>query len=156
MKKGFTLIELIIVFGIMLAITAVIFASLGTRKVDTDLTSTTQQVATLLREAQSDAMNQEGDVPWGVHFSNLTSTRPFYELFTTSYSTATVVGNPYQLPSTVSYVTSTLGVGSTTDVIFSPISGFASASTSIGFYLPKESTAFSSTISVASSGSVSY
>jgi type II secretory pathway pseudopilin PulG len=155
-KKGFTLLELVIVFGILLAISAVTFVSLATRKINTDLTSTTQQIATLLRQAQSDAMNQEGDVPWGVHFSNTTATPPFYALFTTSYSTTTIVGNPYQLPTTVAYQTSTLGVGSTTDVIFSPISGFASASTSIGLYLPKESAAFSSTISIASSGSVSY
>jgi len=155
-KKGFTLVELIIVFGLMIAISAVAFAILATRKVNTDLTSTTQQIATLLRQAQSDAAEQEGDVPWGVHFSNATNTPPFYALFTTNYSTSTTVGNLYQLPSTVAYRTSTLASGATLDVIFSSITGFSSVSTSIGFYLPKQSSAFSSTISIASSGIVSY
>ena len=156
MRKGFTLIELVLVFGIMLAIGLVTFATLAGRKTSTDLTATTQQVATLLRQAQSDAMEQENNVSWGVHFSNTTNPAPFYALFTTSYSTATVVGNLYQLPSTVAYQTSTLGVGSTTDIIFSQISGLSSISTTIGFYMPKQSTAFSSTISIASSGAVSY
>jgi len=155
-KRGFTLIELIVVFGIILAISVVSFSILANRKTSTDLTATTQQVVGLLRQAQSDAMAQEGDVPLGVHFSNATNTTPFYALFTTSYSTTTTVGGPYQLPPTVAYRTTTLASGATLDIIFSPISGFSSVSTSIGFYMPKQSTAFSSTISVASSGSVSY
>jgi type II secretory pathway pseudopilin PulG len=156
MRKGFTLLELIVVFGLMLAIGAVAFATLSGRKTSTDLTATTQQVVTLLRQAQSDSMEQENNAAWGVHFSNATNTVPFYALFTTSYSTATIVSGPFRLPSTVAFQTSTLGAGSTTDIIFSQISGVASASTSIGFYMPKQSTAFSSTISIASSGSVSY
>lgn len=156
MKKGFTLLELVLVFGIMLVTSAVAFTILSGRKTNTDLTSTAQQVATLLRQAQSDAMAQEKNVSWGVHFANATNTPPFYALFTTSYSTATVVGSPYQLPATVAYQTSTLGVGSTTDIIFSQITGVSSVSTSIRLYMPKENTAFSSTISIASSGSVSY
>ena len=148
--------ELVVVFGIMLAISAVAFATLSSRKTNTDLTATVQQVATVLRQAQMDSMNQENNVAWGVHFSNATNTAPFYVLFTTSYSTATVVGNPYQLLPTVAYQTSTLALGSTTDIIFSQIVGLSSVSTSIGFYMPKQSTAFSSTILIASSGSVSY
>jgi len=155
-KKGFTLVELVLVFGIMLAISVVVFATLAGRKTTTDLTATTQQVGALLRQAQSDAMAQEGDVPIGVHFANATNTLPFYALFTTSYSTATIIGSPYLLPSTVAYQTTTLASGATLDVIFSPISGFSSVSTSIGLYMPKQNVAFSSTISIASSGNVSY
>jgi type II secretory pathway pseudopilin PulG len=155
-KKGFTLIELIIVFGIMIAISVVAFASLAGKKTNVDLTSTTQQIATLLRQAQNDAMEQENNVSWGVHFANTTNTPPFYALFTTSYSTSTIVGNPYQLPTTVAYQTSTLASGATLDVIFSQLSGMSSVSTSIGFYMPKQSSAFSSTISISSSGSISY
>lgn len=155
MKKGFTLIELIVVFGILILLSVVAFASLAGRKTSVDLTSTSQQVATLLRNAESDAMEQEGDVPWGVYFSNATNTSAFYALFTTSYSTATVVSR-YLLPSTVWYQTSTLATGATTSIIFSPVTGFSSASTSIGFYMPKQSASFSSTISISSSGQVTY
>ncbi|HEY5220977.1 MAG TPA: type II secretion system protein [Candidatus Paceibacterota bacterium] len=156
MKKGFTLIELLIVLTIVIVTGAVVFSNLGTRKVETDLIVTDQQIGSLLRQAQVDSMDQESDVAWGVHFSNATNTAPFYALFQTSYSTATVVGGLYRLPSTVAFTTSTLARGATLDVIFSSVSGLSSVSTSIGLYMPKENTAFSSTISIASSGSVSY
>jgi prepilin-type N-terminal cleavage/methylation domain-containing protein len=155
MKKGFTLVELIVVIAVMIAAGIIAFVGLGSRKAESDLSFTTQEIATLLRQAQIDSMNQEGDVPWGVHFVNSTGTAPFYALFTTSYSTATVVGNQYRLPPDIAYTTSTLASGATLDVIFSPISGVTSA-TAIGFYTVKQVQVFSSTISVTSSGAVSY
>ncbi|HUC01489.1 MAG TPA: type II secretion system protein [Candidatus Paceibacterota bacterium] len=160
MRKGFTLIELIVVVGIMLAVSAVVFSNLAGERTEADLTATTQQVTTLLREAQTDAMTQENnsqavDAAWGVHFSNATATAPFYALFTGSYSQSSTVSS-YPLLSTVAYQTSTLPAGATLDVIFSPVTGFPSASATIGFYMPKENTAFSSTIVVAPTGAVSY
>jgi len=156
MRKGFTLVELIVVLGITIAVGAIVFANLAGKRSTTDLSATTQQVGVLLRQAQSDAMQQESNVAWGVHFANSTGTAPFYALFTTSYSTGTIVGKIYLLPSTVSYTTSTLAAGATLDVIFSPLSGASSVSTSIGFYMPKQNAAFSSTIFITSSGQVSY
>ncbi len=160
MRKGFTLIELLVVFGIMIAVGAVVFANLAGRRSISDLTATTQEVATILRQAQSDAAFQENniqanDVAWGVHFANATATVPFYALFTGSYAASTTVGY-YVLPPTVAYETSTLAAGATLDIIFSPITGASSVSTSIGFYMPKENSAFSSTISIAPSGAITY
>lgn len=156
MKKGFTLIELVIVFGIIVAVGAVAFANLSTRKSVTDLTATSQQIASLLRQAQIDAIQQKSNTSWGVHFENSTTTTPFYALFQTSYSTATIVGGLYRLPPTVAYTTSTLASGATLNMTFSAITGTASASASIGLYMPQQNSAFSSTISIASSGSVTY
>ncbi len=155
MEKGFTLIELLVVMGILVALSVITVVNLAGKRTDTDLVSATQQIATLLRQAESDSMAQEGGASWGVHFSNSTSTAPFYALFSGSYATGTVSGQ-YPLPPTVAYVTSTLASGATLDVSFSQITGAASASTSIGLYMPKENTAFSSTISIASSGAVNY
>jgi prepilin-type N-terminal cleavage/methylation domain-containing protein len=155
-KKGFTLVELIVVIALIIASGAVVFANLAGRRSTTDLTAATQQIGVLLRQAQSDAVEQESDVAWGVHFANPTGTAPFYALFTTSYSAGTVVGTPYLLPTTVAYTTSTLAPGATLDVIFSPISGASSVSTSIGLYMPGQSAAFSSAISISPSGEISY
>jgi len=155
-KKGFTLLEIVIVLALTIAIGAVVFASLGSRKSTADLTSADQQIGVLLRQAQQDAMEQEGDTAWGVHFANPTNTAPFYALFQTSYSSATIVGSPYLLPSTVAYTTSTLASGASLDVIFSSITGLSSVSTSIGLYMPAQSAALSSTISITSAGQVIY
>lgn len=150
------MVELLVVIVLFVLMGVVVFSSLGGRRSEADLTATTQQIGSLLRTAQTNAMAQQSDVPWGVYFSNATNTAPFYALFTTSYSAANVVGSPYLLPTTVYFVTSTLASGATTSVTFAVISGTASASTTIGLYMPKTSAAFSSTISIASSGSVSY
>jgi prepilin-type N-terminal cleavage/methylation domain-containing protein len=155
MRKGFTMIELLTVMALIVVIGIITYANVGGFKNAKDLTATTQQAATLLRQAQTDAMNQESDAPWGVYFANSTGTPPFYALFTTSYGTGTIVSGPYPLPSTVVYTTSTLAVGATTSVIFSPISGMSSASTSIGFRMLQNAT-LSSTIRIASSGEVSF
>lgn len=153
MRRGFTLVELLVTAALIVVIGVVALVNLGGKRNDTNVVAAAQQVATLLRQAQSDSMAQEGDVSWGVHFANSTNTTPFYALFSGSYATGTIVGR-YHLPATVAYRTSTLASGATLDIIFSQVSGAASASTSIGLYMPN--TAFSSTISVASTGAVSY
>lgn len=154
MRRGYTLIELLVVIAIIAIIAIARYYAVGSQANLADLKDTAKQVEALLRQAQSNSMAQSQEVTWGVHFANATNTTPFYSLFETSYTTGTVVGT-YALPATVSYMTSTLGVGSSTDVIFSQISGIASASTTIGLYLTRQPSQ-SSTVSVASSGEVSY
>ena len=155
MKRGFTLIELIVVMGILIAVAAVTVLNLSGRRSGTVLTTTTQQIVTLLRQAQSDSLAQEGDAVWGVHFANPAGSTPFYALFSGSYGSGTA-GGYYSLPSTVTYGTSTVPSGGTLDITFSPISGAASASTSIRLYMANNTANLSSTISVASTGAVSY
>ena len=85
-----------------------------------------------------------------------TATPAFYALFKGSYATGTGswVSIRCRLRSHTGHTT--LASGATLDITFAQISGLASVSTSIGFYMPNENTAFSSTIYVASSGAVSY
>lgn len=154
MQKGFTLIELLLTVGIIVLITGVAFLNLSPRRNAADLSNTAGQITAFLREAQNNAMAQAQGVAWGVYFSNVTSTAPFYALFSSSYSTSTTVSYA-RLPATVAYATSTLAVGATTSITFSQVVGTASASTTIGVYFISQSSQ-SSTISVASSGRVSY
>lgn len=154
-KRGFTLVELVITIALFAIIAVVGGVSLfGTQRKST-LTGTVQQIAALLREAQSDAMAGEQGTAWGVHFENATATAPFYSLFASStYSPQAIVGGYYRLPASVGYATSSLPAGAAVNITFSPITGTASASTSITLY-SLGSAAFSSTISIASSGAVS-
>jgi prepilin-type N-terminal cleavage/methylation domain-containing protein len=154
MRRGYTLIELLVVIAIIAIIVIARYFVAGSQANLDDLKDTAKQMEALLRQAQSNSMAQSQEVSWGVHFANATNTTPFYSLFESSYATGTVMGT-YTLPSTVSYTTSTLGVGSSTDITFSQISGIASASKTIGLYLTRQPSQ-SSTISVASSGEVSY
>ena len=153
-RNGFTLIELLVTILIFFVVGSIVLLNISGSRSKADLTSATEEIGASLREAQSNALNQKNGLAWGVHFSNATNTSPFFALFQGAYSTTGTVGY-YVLPSSVSYVTSTLGFGSSTDVIFSQVTGMASASTSIGLYMPKQ-TISSTIISVASSGAVIY
>lgn len=154
-RRGTTLVEMLIVMGLVTAFALIGFVNLFGKRGQNDLNSTAQSIAALLREAESRSMVQTSSTSWGVHFENSTSTAPFYSLFASStYSTSTAQGY-YRLPGTVGYVASTLASGASLEITFAQLSGLASASTSIGIYLTNNP-GNSSTISVASSGAVSY
>lgn len=153
-KSGTTLFELMIVMAIIAAISLIGFLSLFGRKGATDLTNTTAQMASLLREARSRSVSQASSTSWGVHFDNTTSSSPFFSLFYGTYSANTRIGY-YRLPSTLVYATSSIPSGSFAEVTFSQISGLASASTSVTVLLIGGSFN-SSTLNVASSGAVSF
>ena len=112
----------------------VVLVGLSGKRGMSDLTSTTQQIGTLLRQAQTDSMTQKGEATWGVHFYNATGTGSFYALFSGSYSTGTVAGQ-YQLPGDVAFSSASVPAGGTLDITFAPITGVPSASTSITLYL---------------------
>lgn len=153
-RTGFTLTELIIIIAIAAVIGLVSFPILFSRRNTNDLTDSAQQIASLLRQAQNDSMAGKQGASWGVHFQNATATAPFYALFSSAYSATNTTGY-YRLPATVGYMTSTLPLGSSVDIVFSQISGAASASTSIGLYLVGQPSS-QSIISIASTGVIRY
>jgi len=155
-RKGTTLVELMLVIAVIAALSFISFLSLLGRKGDTDLKNTTEQMASLLREARSRSVSQASSTSWGVHFDNAATSSPFFAIFySVTYSTSTTIGY-YKLPSTLVYATSTIPSGSYKEVTFSQISGLASASTSITIFLPRSVPLGSSTINVGSSGAVSF
>lgn len=88
-KKGFTLLETLIVVGVM-AIIAVAGLSLNSglwRK--NALDNTSQEITSLLNLARQKSISQEGGYQWGVHFENPANGGGFYALYYNSYSTST-------------------------------------------------------------------
>ena len=129
-RDGFTLLEILVTIAIIAVVMIVVSSNLGGRRRFTDLTTTRQDIAGTLRQAQNRSVIQDQNVSWGVYFSNSTNTAPFYALFSNSYSTATVV-NRYALPTDILFSTSSIASGATFTITFAPISGLPSASTSI-------------------------
>lgn len=161
MKKGFTLIELLVTLAIMVVIGGVVFVGLSGKRGVNDLNSTTQQITTLLRQAQTDSMTQKNEATWGVHFYNATGTGSFYALFSGSYATGTVAGQ-YLLPGDIQFSPSSVPLGGTLDVTFSQITGAPSGATSITLYLATSvggggaTASTSATLSRQSSGKVFF
>lgn len=85
--KGFTLLELLVVVGIITILAGVgIFSYINQQKAKL-LDMSVQEVVGYLRYAQQKSMVQEGGNQWGVHFENPASGDDFYALYTgTSYS----------------------------------------------------------------------
>ena len=131
------MIEVMITMGIIAIIAVVAFLNLSGKRNIALLTNTTQEISSLLRQAQGDSLSQKGGLQWGVHFDNTTSTAEFYALFSTpngTYASATIAGQ-YPLPAGLCFATSSVPAASTTDVIFNTISGAASVSTTITLQL---------------------
>jgi prepilin-type N-terminal cleavage/methylation domain-containing protein len=155
LRNAFTILELLVVIAVITVVSIISFMLFSGRHSSTDLTSTEQQMVAVIRDAQNRSVTQYQGVSWGVYFSNVTGTPPFYALFFSSYAPTTTVAR-YPLASSVAYVTSTLTVGSTLTITFNGISGAASASTSIGLHSLSQPSLPSSTIYIASSGAVSF
>lgn len=154
LRGGFTLIEVLIVIAIIIILGVITVVNLTGSHYKNAVDSTAQQMVTLARQAQDDAASQLQDATWGIHFSNATNTSPFYSLFQGSAYTTTSTLGSYPLPSGVAYLPSSLASGATLDVTFAPVSGAASASTSITIY-SLANPGFADTISINSLGLVS-
>ena len=153
-RTGFTLLELVLALAIVVIFGLVLLLNLPGRRNRGELEETAQQIAALLREAQSRSVSQASSSAWGVHFENSTITAPFYALFASSYASTSVV-TFYRLPQRVQYINSTLAFGESKNITFQQLSGFAVASTTIGIVLVQDPRV-SSTLRVASSGAVTY
>ena len=152
-ENGFTLIELLIVIAVVVAVAIVALVNLTGNRNETGVNSGAQQIVTLARQAESDSAAQLQGMSWGIHFSNAANAAPSYALFKgSSYSATNTVGT-YRLPAGVGYLSSTLPLGSTRDVTFSPVSGAASTSTNITIY-SLANPSLATTISITSLGLV--
>ncbi|MEK7608190.1 MAG: type II secretion system protein [Patescibacteria group bacterium] len=155
-RHAFTIIELLLVVGIGVILAAVAFSNLFGRKNLAELDGVVRQVVSLLREAQVRSINQASSTPWGVHLENATS-NPYYSLFMTStYSTETRIGF-YPLSANIRYATTSLPVGSSTEVIFAQLTGTPSISSTITFELVSGGqVSATGTVTVSGSGLIMY
>lgn len=152
-KKGFSLIELLTVLGIIAFLAAVSFLTLSGSRRQSSFDQAKVRISALLSDAQNRSINEEGGSAWGVRFDNATS-GAFYALFSGTYSSSTEKGH-YALPTDVQYATTSIPSGSFREIMFKKITGAASSSGSIAIQMAAIPST-SSTISISASGIVSY
>jgi len=132
-SAGFTLIELLITLAILTTVAVIGGVNLFSYYNRQNLTSAVDEIIVLLRQAQSSSVSQESGDQWGVHFSNEVATEGFIQLFRgSSFASGTLV-NSRVLPSGVEFTNPVSGTS--TDVIFSKITGYPNASASIAVAL---------------------
>lgn len=152
-KKGFTLIELILVLAIMIILMVFLFMNVFDFFAESSLTETAKSLVFALRSTRDKAMAQEGGTSWGIRFDNPSDgTDDTYAIFSgSSYSASNVISRE-TLPSNVEFTTPSSG--SVLDVIFQQITG---STTPVNISLrSRTKPSLTSTISVSLLGEVSY
>ena len=123
-KKGFTLVEILIVVAITVIIGTLLYMNLGSKKNRTVFDGVVRQAVSTLREAQNKSITQSSSSGWGVHFDNAAA--PSFSLFYgSSYSTTTSV-SVVKLPVGINYAN--IASGSSQDATFAQLSGMPSSS----------------------------
>jgi type II secretory pathway pseudopilin PulG len=147
--KAFTLLEMLLVFGTLAIISVAASGFYNNYNKSIEINTTAQVISADLKQMQSKSMSGEGGLKWGIHFVN--STENYYELFSTTDSYAvgkTIISTNY-LPNKILF--SDPAASSSKDIIFSRISGIATASS-----VSIVSNGVTQTIEVSAIGTVFY
>ena len=151
-KKGFTMLELLIVIGITATLSVVGVGFYVNQQKAKILENTTQEIANYLRYTQQKSISQEQGLQWGVHFENPSSGSDFYALYT---------GASYASPEETRYLPSgiiftTPATGNSINISFNKLTGTSATSTTQSITIKSIVTNSTSTISVSGQGLISY
>lgn len=160
-KNGFTLVEVLIVLGIMVILITYGAINIAGFRAGQNIEDDARAIATLLQTAQSKAISQEDNSRFGVYFDN-TGTAPTYTLYRVDEALVAttplpvVADGPLQvqaLHSGVSFVSPASATG--TNIMFTRSTGLPNTSTTITLQLTSDATTQRS-ITVSSAGRISY
>lgn len=129
--KGFTIVELLVIVGILIILTAITIPNLHFFQKESDLNNTKEEVINTLRLAQNKTLASEGASQYGVYF-DATSTPNQYTLFKgRAFSLrATSSDKIYKLPKTIKISEIDLWGGE--EVVFARVSGWTSTTDQLG------------------------
>jgi len=150
--SGFSLLELLIVIGIMAILGTFLSLNLFGLSQRKNIDSDTQKIAYILRSAHDKSVEQESSSQWGVHFENPTTGTGFFAVFSGSYSSSSV-SSRINLSSSDVFLNPSRG--NYLDVVFLKESGLPSSTSSIIIALDSNN-AVSSTITILPEGQVKY
>jgi len=124
MAKGFTLIEVLTVVGILVVLTAMAVPAYHYFQAESELSNTTEEIITILRLAQNKTLASEGASQWGVFFDNSASPHQFVLFKGASYpSLDPAFDEVHSLPTSVEIYGINLGGGGGDEIIFNRLTG---------------------------------
>lgn len=126
--KGFTLVEVLLVTGILVVLAATIVSFYWDYAKRSELDLTAKEIIYDLKGVQASAMAGEDSLRWGIHFVN--SADDYYELFSTptDYSDVSVVIKATNYLASGVYFTQPV---SSSTIIFDRIRGTTAATSTI-------------------------
>ena len=129
--KGFTIVELLVIVGILIILTAITIPNLRFFQKESDLNNATEEIINTLRLAQNKTLASEGASQYGVYF-DATSTPNQYTLFKGRdfASRATSSDKIYKLPKTIKISEIDLWGGE--EAVFIRVSGGVSTTNQFG------------------------
>lgn len=148
--KGFTLLEIIVVFAILLIVGSGAIFLLRNQLLG-NLEGDAEVIASRLQEAQARASSGVDQLEWGIHFDAATSS-PFYAMFSGGGFATTTNSTTFYLSTIVEFEDPTQGFSK--DILFQRLTGTISSSTSVTIRL-KTNTADRRSISVSKEGKIS-
>lgn len=129
-KSGFSLIEVIIVIGILAVLTAGSIGIYSNYSKNVELDTSANSIISDLKSAQSKAINGEESLKWGIRFIN--GTDDYYEIFSTSDSYTVGVSPEKKTVYLVKGVTfSDPSEGTSKDIIYDKIRGTITSDTTV-------------------------
>ena len=147
-KKGFTMLELLIVIGITATLSVVGVGFYINQQKAKILENTAQEIANYLHYTQQKSISQEQGLQWGVHFENPSSGSDFYALYTgTTYSSP--IETKY-LPAGIIFTTP--ATGNSINISFNKLTGTNYSGTNQSLIIQSISNSATTTISVFSQG----
>lgn len=122
-RSGLSILELVITFGLMVAILVVSIQTLGGYQRAKNIPLTLNEMATVVQATQKKSITQERNTRWGVRFTNATSTgTDAYATFWGASYTPTTGDQFFALKRNTQF--SEPWASSTYDMVFDPVTGF--------------------------------
>lgn len=147
MKKGFTVIELIVSIAIIAILAGIVLVSMNKYRQKEILKANTSTVVAVLREAQAKTLVAEGDSTYGVHFDDNQAV-----IFVgDTYNDSSGSNEIFYLSNLVGLATTSLGA---TDVVFSRLTGESSIAGAVNIYWLADPSA-STTVNIHQTGIIS-
>ncbi|MFH1423365.1 MAG: hypothetical protein ABIG29_00170 [Candidatus Nealsonbacteria bacterium] len=122
-QKSFTIVELLIIIGILIILTAATVPSFNLFQKESDLNNSVEQIINILRFAQNKTLASEGSARWGVYFSTAISPHQYTLFQGTSYALRVVsFDEVHQLPKSVEIEAINLADAGT-EIVFKKVTG---------------------------------
>ena len=122
--RGFTLLEILVVIGIILILVTLAVPALHGFQLKSDLDNSAEELINNLRLAQNKTLASEGASSWGIYFSTGTSPHQYILFKGENYTSRDISADEtHKLPKTV--IISEINLMDGEEVVFERVTGFA-------------------------------